>query len=84
MYRRNMENFSNAKSMQGQQRYPLLYSFSVLMMATLLTGGDLQSAVVEAVTVTFFVNFGACEDHSRTLPHIVFFATARARSWFTY
>ncbi len=60
MYRRTMENMSNAKLMQGQLRYPLLCSFCVLVMATLLTG-DLQSAVVEAVDVTFFDNSGACQ-----------------------
>ncbi|CAK9196443.1 unnamed protein product [Sphagnum troendelagicum] len=53
-----MENMSNAKLMQGQLRYPLLSSLSVLVMATLLTGGGLQSAVVEAVDVVFFVNPG--------------------------
>ncbi|CAK9196480.1 unnamed protein product [Sphagnum troendelagicum] len=53
-----MENMSNAKLMQGQLRYPLLCSLSVLVMATLLTGGGLQSAVVEAVDVIFFVNPG--------------------------
>jgi hypothetical protein len=60
MYRRTMENMSNAKLMQGQLRYPLLCSFCVLVMATLLTGGGLQSAVVEAVDITFFDNSGAC------------------------
>ncbi|CAM6011142.1 unnamed protein product [Sphagnum balticum] len=30
-------------------------------MVTLLTGGGLQSAVVEAVDVTFFDNSGACQ-----------------------
>jgi hypothetical protein len=49
-----MENMSNAKLMQGQLRYPLLCSLCVLVMATLLTGGGLQSAVVEAVDITFF------------------------------
>jgi hypothetical protein len=66
MYRRNMENMSNAKSMQGQLRYPLLCSFCVLVMATLLTGGGLQSAVVEAVDVTFFVN-GNCQGLAKTI-----------------
>jgi hypothetical protein len=57
-----MENMSNAKLMQGQLlRYPLLCSFCVLVMATLLTVGGLQSAVVEAVDVTFFDNSGACD-----------------------
>jgi hypothetical protein len=56
-----MENISNAKLMQGQLRYPLLCSFCVLVMATLLTGGGLQSAVVEAVDVTFFDDSFACE-----------------------
>ncbi len=56
-----MENMSNAKLMQGQLRYPVLCSFCVLVMATLLTGGGLQSAVVEAVDVTFFDNSGACD-----------------------
>jgi hypothetical protein len=61
MYRLTMENMSNAKLMQRQLRYPLLCSFCVLVMATLLTGGGLQSAVVEAVDVTFFDNSGACD-----------------------
>ncbi len=61
MYRRNMENLSNAKSMQGQLRYPLLRSLCVLVMATLLTEGGLQSAVVEAVNVAVFVNSAACQ-----------------------
>jgi hypothetical protein len=56
-----MENLSNAKSMQGQLRYPLLRSFCVLVMAILLTAGGLQCAVVEAVTVTFYVNSAACQ-----------------------
>jgi hypothetical protein len=56
-----MENLSNAKSMQGQLRSPLLCSFCVLVMPAFLTGGGLQSAVVEAVTLTFFVNSAACE-----------------------
>ncbi|KAH8947394.1 hypothetical protein BDL97_11G038400 [Sphagnum fallax] len=68
MYRRTMENMSNAKLMQGQLRYPLLSSFYVLVMATLLTGGGLQSAVVEAVDVTFFDNSGACEGVGYTFP----------------
>ncbi|CAM6013700.1 unnamed protein product [Sphagnum balticum] len=63
-----MENMSNAKLMQGQLRYPLLCSFCVLVMATLLTGGGLQSAVVEAVDVTFFDNSGACEGEGFTFP----------------
>ncbi|CAK9196439.1 unnamed protein product [Sphagnum troendelagicum] len=48
----------NAKLMQGQL-YPLLCSLYVLVMATLLTGGGLQSAVAEAVDITFFYNSGA-------------------------
>jgi hypothetical protein len=63
-----MENMSNAKLMQGQLRYPLLCSFCVLVMATLLTGGGLQSAVVEAVDVTFFDNSGACQGAGYTFP----------------
>jgi hypothetical protein len=66
--RRTMENMSNAKLMQGQLRYPLLCSFCVLVMATLLTGGGLQSAVVEAVDVTFFDDSGACEGAGYTFP----------------
>ncbi|CAM6040737.1 unnamed protein product [Sphagnum compactum] len=63
-----MENMSNAKLMQGQLRYPLLCSFCGLVMATLLTGGGLQSAVVEAVDVTFFDDSGACQGEGYTFP----------------
>jgi hypothetical protein len=72
-----MENLSNAKSMQGQLRSPLLRSFCVLAMATLLTGGGLQSAVVEAVTVTFFVNSGYCEGAGYTFYNL----PARTCAW---
>jgi hypothetical protein len=65
-----MENLSNAKSMQGQLRYPLLRSFCVLVMATLLTGGGLQSAVVEAVTVSFFVDSSYCEGAGYTFSNL--------------
>jgi hypothetical protein len=65
-----MENMSNAKLMQGQLRYPLLCSFCVLVMATLLTGGGLQSAVVEAVDITFFDNSGACTGEGYTFSDI--------------
>ncbi|CAK9220448.1 unnamed protein product [Sphagnum troendelagicum] len=68
MYRRTMENMSNAKLMQGQLRYPLLCSLCVLVMATLLTGGGLQSAVVEAVDITFFVNPSACQGEGYFFP----------------
>jgi hypothetical protein len=68
MYRRTTENMSNAKLMQGQLRYPLLCSLCVLVMATLLTGCGLQSAVVEAVDVTFFDNSGACAGEGYTFP----------------
>ncbi|CAM6066520.1 unnamed protein product [Sphagnum tenellum] len=57
----------NAKLMQGQL-YPLLCSLYVLVMATLLTGGGLQSAVAEAVDITFFYNSGACEGVGYTFP----------------
>ncbi len=65
-----MENMSNAKLMQGQLRYTLLCSFCVLVMATLLTGGGLQSAVVEAVDVTFFDNSRACQGAGLTFPNL--------------
>ncbi len=70
MYRRTLENMSNAKLMQGQLRYPFLCSLCVLVMATLLTGGGLQSAVVEAVDVTFFDNSGACEGEGYTFRNL--------------
>ncbi len=56
-----MEKKSNVELTQGQLRYPFLCSFCMLVMATLLRGGDLQSApVVEAVDITFYNNPGAC------------------------
>ncbi len=71
MYTCTMENKSNAELMQGQLRYPFLCSFCVLVMATLLTLGGLQSApVVEAVDITFYNNSGACTGEGHTVSNL--------------
>ncbi len=70
MYRHTMGKKSNAKLMQGQHvLHQFLYTFCVLILTTLLTGG-LQSTVVDAVDINYFNDPNSCSGPGTMHPNV--------------